>query len=164
TQEMLVRPARAQEESLGSLDRAHEDVERAVAVGVERDGGAAVGLEIESVEKCALLEEGSARRGASAVAKVTVALDPGHTGAFAIERLRARDVIVPVGQRLPPELELDVAVASVSPHSVGRVNVGPAVIVEVRSDRAPVPARMLRAGPRRRVLERVVGLLDKKRI
>ena len=56
--------ARAEEERLGRLDRADEEVERAVAVGVEGDDGAAVGLEVEAVEKRAVLEERAFRAAA----------------------------------------------------------------------------------------------------
>ena len=57
-QKVLVRRvAGPEEERLGRPHRADVRVERAVAVGVERDGGAAVGLEVEAVEERALLEE-----------------------------------------------------------------------------------------------------------
>ena len=83
--------------------------------------------------------------GAAAVPEIAVALDPVDPGALAVEGLRSGDVVVPVGQRLPPELELHVAVAAVAPHPVGRVEVGPGVVVEVGGDGAPVPAGVLRA-------------------
>ncbi len=100
----------------------------------------------------------------AAVVKVAVALDAVDARALAVEGLRAGDVVVPVRERLPPELELDVAVAAVAPHAVGGVDVGPAVVVEVGGDGAPVPAGLLRARARRRVLERVVGTLEQQRV
>ena len=54
---MLAGAPRAEEQGLGRLHRADEEVERAVAVGVEGDHGPAVRLEIEPVEERALLEE-----------------------------------------------------------------------------------------------------------
>ncbi len=163
-QVVLVGLPRAEKERFGRLHGADEDVERAVAVGVEGDGGPAVRLEIEAVEKSAILEERRTRAGPAAVVEVPVALDAVDAGALAVEGPGSRHVVVPVGERLPPELELDVAVAPVAPESVGGVEVGPAVVVEVGGDRAPVPAGVTGPGAGRRVLERVVRPLEEQRV
>ena len=108
SQEVFVRAPGAQEEGLGRANGADVEIQRSVAVRVERDDGSAVGLEVEAVQEGAVLEEGSSRRGAATVVEVPVALDTGDPRAFPVERPCAGYVIVPVGQRLPPELELDV--------------------------------------------------------
>ena len=164
---MLVGAAAAYKQRLGGLDRADVEVEGTIAVGVEGDYGAAVRLEVETVQERPFFEHGFAVRARSvsdAVSEPAIALDAGDARALAVEGLRPGDVVVPVGEALPPELELAVVVAAVSPHAVGRVDVGPGVVVEVRGHGAPVPARVRGAGAGGRVLEGVVGLLQEERI
>src|SRR5512140_655418 len=151
-------PAASEEERLRRLNGPDVDVEGAVAVRVERDGGPAVRLQVEAVQKAALRKE--RRRAGAAVDEVRVALDALDPRAPPVERARLFDVVVPVRERLPPELELAVADATVPPHPVRRVEVEAPVVVEVGRDRAPVPARAPRARARGRVLERSFRRLE----
>ena len=54
--------------------------------------------------------------------------------------------------------------AAVPPHPVRRVDVEAPVVVEIRRDRAPVPARAAGAGARRRVLEAALRRLKEERV
>src|SRR5262245_15058687 len=133
-EEVFVSAARAEEERFGSLDRPDVEVERAVAVGVERDDRAAIGFQVEPFEEGPLLERrvaGPAVPIAGPVPEPAIPFDAGDAGVLEVERLRPGHVVVPVSERLPPELELAVVVAAVPPHAVGRVDVRPGVVVEI---------------------------------
>src|SRR5262249_22019319 len=164
-EEVLAVPAAAEEERLRRLDRSDVEVERSVAVGIESDHGTAVRFEIQALQEGAFLEH---RRGGGAAgvpragAGETGALAAPAAGALAVEGPAAGDVIVPVGERLPPDLQLPVVVPAVAPHAVGRVDVRPGIVVEIRGDRAPVPSGPRGAGAAGRVGERVVGPLEEE--
>src|SRR5262249_1290658 len=141
-QEVLARAPAPEKESFGRLNRTHVDVQSPVSIGVERHDGAPVRLEIETLEKGAFLEQRILRRAArvaAAVCEEGVSLDSRDARSLTIESFLAAHVVVPVSQRLPPELELSVVLAPVTPHSVGRIDVGPGVVVEIRRHGAPVP-------------------------